>query len=87
MPSPELMTWIPERRQWTKRYMGRRYYVSCRQLAIKPETKKASLQAANQWWRDKQAELDLAEKLSRRQSARTPQPMEDLLASLLGSGP
>ncbi len=85
MPSPELMTWIPERRQWTKRYMGRRYYVSCRQLGIKPETKEASLHAANQWWRDKQAELDLAERVSREQSARIPQPLEDLLASLLGS--
>ncbi len=87
MPVPELMTWIASQKRWVKMYCGRRYYISCRQLGVKPETKEASIQAANQWWRDKQSSIDLAEKLSRQQSARTPQPMEDLLASLLGSGP
>ena len=59
MPIPELMTWVPTQRRWTKMYRGRRFYVSARQLGA-AETKEDSLHAANQWWRDKQAELDYA---------------------------
>jgi hypothetical protein len=73
------MTWIPEQRRWTKRYRGRRYYVSARQLGCK-ETKEDSIQAANQWWRDKQADLDIAA----RPVPRTPRPMEDIAAALIG---
>lgn len=87
MPTPELMTWVSSQRTWTKRYCGRRYYVSCRQLGIKPETKEASIQAANQWWRDKQNEIDHAERLSREQAKRTPPPGEDLASTLFGGGP
>jgi integrase len=82
MPVPELMTWVPAQRRWTKMYRGRRYYVSARQLGT-DETKEASLAAANQWWRDKQAELEYAY----RASMRTPAPMEDLAAASLGVSP
>jgi integrase len=83
MPVPELMTWVPAQRRWTKMYRGRRHYISVRQLGIVPETKEASLAAANQWWRDKQAELDYAA----RAAARVPQPMEDLAAAAMGVEP
>src|SRR5690348_386414 len=81
MPTPELMTWIPSQRRWTKMYLGRRFYISARQLGT-AETKEASLHAANQWWRDKQADLDHA----CRQNMRTPAPGEDLAGAALGGG-
>lgn len=83
MPTRELMCWVPSQRLWTKRYMGKRYYISARQLGIRPLTKEASLLAANQWWRDKQAELDLAEKLNRQQP-RQPGPHENLASAMIG---
>ncbi len=82
MPTRELMTWVPEQRRWTKRYAGRRYYVSARQLGCR-ETKEESLQAANQWWRDKQPELDYALRVK----TRAPLPMEDIAAASLGARP
>jgi integrase len=51
------MTWDATPRQWTKMYRSRRYKVSCRQLGT-PETKEASYQAANDWWRNKLAEIE-----------------------------
>jgi integrase len=83
MPTPELMTWVPAQKRWTKRYRGRRYYVSVRQLGT-VETKEASLQAANAWWRDKQADLDVAYRAGLT-SPRTPPPVEDVAAALIGS--
>jgi integrase len=65
-------------------YMGRRYYVSVRRLGIKPETKEASVHAANAWWRAKQAELDYAYTASH-PPLRTPRPAEDIASALLGS--
>jgi integrase len=79
MPVRELMTWIAGQKRWTKMYRGRRYYVSARQLGC-PETKEGSIQAANQFWRDKQAEIDFAV----RENARKPQAREDIVAALLG---
>jgi hypothetical protein len=78
MPVPELMTWVPDQRRWTKRYRGRRFYVSARQLGC-PETKEGSIQAANEWWRNKQTELDYAY----RAAQRIPRPMEDIAAANL----
>lgn len=86
MPTRELMTWIPEQKRWTKRYCGRRYYVSARQLGIKPETKEASLQAANQWWRDKQAELDTLDQANRN-AQRIPTALEDMVAAATNGVP
>jgi|SRR5579884_246975 len=83
MPVPELMTWIPAQRRWTKMYGGRRYYISARKLGC-PETKEGSIHAANQWWRDKQAELDYAEKVRGAHGLRVPMPMEDLAAANMG---
>jgi integrase len=60
-------------------HRGKRYYVSCRQLNVWPETKEASLAAANAWWEAKQAELYNA-------ARRTPRPMEDVVAAVHGDG-
>jgi hypothetical protein len=85
VPTPELMTWVPSQRRWTIRYRGRRYYVSCRQLGIRPETKEASIQAANQWWRDKQSSIDLALREEIAAQHRQPRPFEDIGKTMLAS--
>jgi integrase len=54
-----LMTWVPGRRRWTKKYNGKMYAISPQALGVEP-TKEASYQAANAWWLKKQAELDLS---------------------------
>src|SRR5262249_48767942 len=74
------MAWIPSRRGWMKEYQGKKYAVSCRQLGV-PETKDGSYQAANQWWQQKKAEIDAAN----RPAPRTSQPLEDIAAAALGS--
>jgi integrase len=51
-----LMGWLPKTAQWQKRYKGRLYKVSCNKLNA-PATKAGSLQAANEWWQTKLAEL------------------------------
>lgn len=86
MPTTSLMVWIPSQKRWTKRYAGRRYYVSCRQLGIKPETKEASILAANQWWRDRQADIDHAEMIARQQTPRRMVPGEDLATAAILAG-
>jgi integrase len=50
------MTWVSEQRRWLKKYRGKLYGVSCRQLGT-DDTKDASWQAANEWWQKKQTEL------------------------------
>lgn len=55
-----LMMWYPKRACWQKRYRGKLYQVSCRQLK-QPPTKEGSLDAANLWWEAKQKELDVEE--------------------------
>jgi integrase len=80
VPIDDVMTWVHEQRRWTKRYRGRRFYVSARQLGC-PETKEASIKAANEWWRNKQAELDLAYRADK-PAPRTPAPLDDLLTAL-----
>ena len=52
-----LMFWIPSQKRWIKQYRGKTYSISPKQLHITP-TKEGSIQAANEWWRRKQAELD-----------------------------
>jgi integrase len=54
-----LMSWIPKQKRWMKLYKGHRYAVSCRQLDV-PTTKEDSWRAANDWWRKKLAELEVA---------------------------
>lgn len=53
------MTWMAPTRRWAKKYKGRMYFVSCRQLGC-AETKDASAGAANAWWAAKQQEVDTA---------------------------
>jgi hypothetical protein len=57
MPASFDMTWDASARRWTRMHKGIRYKVSCRQLGV-PETKEASRQAANDWWRSKLAEIE-----------------------------
>jgi integrase len=59
MPAKFDLTWDPKNRRWRKYYKGKRYVVSCQQLGG-PETKEGSYQAANAWWAEKKAEIDLA---------------------------
>jgi hypothetical protein len=80
MPIPELMTWVPSRRRWTRMYKGKRYWISCKALGV-PETKEASIQAANAWWKAKQAEVDSADQSRVRQLL----PLEDLAGAVLGN--
>jgi integrase len=54
-----LMFWVVKQRRWTKQYRGKTYSVSPRKLNA-PPTKASSVSAANEWWRRKQAEIDLA---------------------------
>jgi integrase len=54
-----LMTWMAPTRRWAKKYKGKMYFVSCRQLGC-PETKEESAAAANAWWEAKQQETDSA---------------------------
>lgn len=80
MPVPELMTWVPSRKRWTRMHRGKRFWVSCRQLGT-PETKSDSLHAANDWWKAKQAEIDGAGK----SASRVPLPLEDVASASLAS--
>lgn len=82
MPIPELMTWVPSRRRWTRMHDGKRFWISCKALGA-PETKEGSVRAANAWWTAKQAELDAANK----PIPRTPKPMEDLAGAAFGCSP
>ena len=59
MPRLVLMTWVRSQKRWTKMYRGVRYYVSPKQLGT-PETRAGSMDAANEWWRRKQEEIDQA---------------------------
>jgi len=51
-----LMTWTKQKR-WQKRYKGKLYGVSPRQLGT-PSTKDASVKAANEWWLRNKTEID-----------------------------
>lgn len=53
----ELMGWDSTKKRWHKRYRGKLYFRSARQLDCEP-TKEASRVAANEWWERKQAEID-----------------------------
>ncbi len=57
MARRSLMTWVAESRRWIKKYNGKIYAVSCRQLEV-PETKEESVSAANAWWEKKKNEID-----------------------------
>jgi integrase len=56
------MTWNEKRKGWIKKFQGKIYTVSCRQLGTL-SSKSASAAAANAWWSKKQAELDNLENL------------------------
>jgi integrase len=52
-----LMTWVAAGRRWIKKYKGKMYAVSCKQLGC-PDSKEDSTLAANAWWEAKQTEVD-----------------------------
>ena len=59
MPRSYMMSWegSPNYR-WSKMYRGLRYRITCDELRV-PRTKEESYQAANEWWRNKLAELQV----------------------------
>lgn len=57
MPARHDLTWEPATKRWKKIHRGKAYTISCKKLGV-PPTKEASYQAANEWWRKKQVELD-----------------------------
>jgi integrase len=57
MPAAEVMGWNSTQKRWYKRYRGKLYFVSPRQLKCEA-TKEASRQAANEWWDAKQQKVD-----------------------------
>lgn len=59
MPRSELMSWQAGHRRWSKKYRGKQYTISCRQLGV-CETRDASRAAANEWWQRKRSQLDLS---------------------------
>jgi integrase len=61
MPRQLSMSYVSSQRRWTKKYKGRIYSVSCKQLGC-PAGKEASSVAANAWWEKKQAQIDSEEK-------------------------
>jgi hypothetical protein len=77
MPAKMLMTWVPSTKRWSKKFKGKTYSVSCRQLGT-PATKEASLRASNLWWEKKEEELKEAAKPP-------PDPLVDTLVSGLSS--
>ena len=57
MPASYDLTWDATNKRWRIMHKGQRYVVSCRQLGM-PPTKEGSYQAANDWWRQKLAEIE-----------------------------
>jgi hypothetical protein len=51
------MTWSKSQKRWLKKYRGKMYSVSPRQLGV-AANKEASRAAANDWWTAKQKEVD-----------------------------
>ena len=54
MAAIQAMGWRKKEKRWVKKYRGRFYYVSAKELGHEP-TKEASRQVANEWW-DKKTE-------------------------------
>ncbi|OJW08033.1 MAG: hypothetical protein BGO49_20810 [Planctomycetales bacterium 71-10] len=82
MPRQYEMSWAAKRAGWTKWFRlptwekPRSFAVSCRQLGTEP-TKEASWRAANEWWREKEAELRRDEA-----SRAVPSPLDPSSASI-----
>jgi integrase len=57
MAAQELMTWSKSQKRWLKKYRGRMYSVSPRQLET-PRSRQSSRQAANEWWLRKRTQID-----------------------------
>jgi len=53
------MTWQAPTKRWFKKWKGKIYAVSCRQLGVEP-SKEASTAAANDWWEAKLKEIESA---------------------------
>jgi hypothetical protein len=64
----ELMGWVASQKRWVKKYRGKQYFVSPRQLGIKDSTKETSRTAANEWWKRKLESIEAAPADSRQES-------------------
>jgi len=60
MAVEEHMGWVRSMSRWQKRYKGKLYTVSPRQLGVEPRTRAASREAANGWWEKRREEIDAA---------------------------
>ncbi|MCA8998817.1 MAG: hypothetical protein KDA80_17595 [Planctomycetaceae bacterium] len=66
MPAKELMGWDDNEKRWQKKFQGKNYKRSPRQLAkefpdlVTSLTKQGTREAANKWWESR--EMDLIEK-------------------------
>jgi hypothetical protein len=84
MAPREHMTWDAKGRRWFKKYRGKMYAVSPKQLK-REKSKEASRAAANAWWEAKQAEIDNQAKLKLQQvlegNLQILQEMEDAKSS------
>lgn len=59
MATVERMSWLATQKRWQRKYRGRTYRVSPRQLGC-PATRSGSRDAANQWWERTEADADAA---------------------------
>lgn len=58
MPRQNLMSWNKSQKRWEKMYHGERYWIVPTDLHCEPGDKLKSLDAANEWWKTKRAEID-----------------------------
>lgn len=79
MPRKLLMTYVSSQKRWTKKYNGKMFSVSCKQLGC-PSSEAASWMAANLWWEAKQAEIDA----QARQEEAAADPASHILRTALG---
>jgi len=73
-----LMSWVENEKRWQKWYCGKNYAVSCRRLGVSP-TKMGSVKAANEWWRQKQAELDEEKQKTQAEALRAKELITEIL--------
>jgi integrase len=72
MPRKEEMNWEARHSRWHRMHQGVRYRVTCAELGV-PPTREGSWKAANDWWRNRMAEVT---------AARRPHPHQEQLNEL-----
>jgi hypothetical protein len=86
------MTWLKKQGRWRKKFRKKQFSVSARRLRalfpdlVKRTTKTGSAEAANVWWRAKEAKLLAASGESPRRSARAEPYRDHCVADVLTVG-